>query len=229
MEETFAAKIPFFAEDFQRLRKENIWTHESIRYVANCNYIGRFGYIVITSDRVICVCFGSTSTRFSLLPLDWGNYFTGRSLVKIPVDPYIMEIRYTPHPPFTKEELDARHVYEVPLINISGVEKHKDSEVSIEGRKFQVLPLELKGIGIGGEFWPPVLPKMLFFFDPDDGKRAYELLGAAATRGRIPLSPPPSQKTDIPELLQALAKLRDSGVITEQEFEKKKEELLSQI
>lgn len=222
MEDPFAAKIPLFAEDYQKLKSELLWKHETIHFVGNCSFIARFGYIVITSERVICVCFGSTTPGLF-------SHFGGRARVKIKVDVHIAEIRYTPNPPLTKDELNTRRVFEVPLVNITWLDKQKEYEVSIENQKLRVLPIRLKGIAIGGELWPPVFPELFFFFDSEDGKRAYELLGIASTRGRIPISHSSAEKKDVPELLQALAKLHDNGVITEQEFENKKKDLLSRM
>lgn len=72
-------------------------------------------------------------------------------------------------------------------------------------------------------------PGNLFFFDSRDAKKAYDLLGTAATRGGIPVGQSSANTIDIPSLLEALAKLHANGVITDQEFEIKKKEMLSRM
>lgn len=213
MSDPFADKIPFFREDFERVKRELIRTHESILFIAQCSFPRSFGYIALTSERLIGVAFQNYDTGF-LAPrrdqVGFGRY-----------DPTSL-----PNSPLTSEGIKTRRVFEVPLRNVLNVTRD-DVDATIYSRKTTVVRLRLTILGESPYKESP--SQNLFFFDMQDGKTAYDFLGTAGTQGSGSGFQQSSSGTDIPVLLEALDKLHRSGILTDQEFESKKRELLSRI
>jgi len=117
-------------------------------------------------------------------------------------------------------------------VSDSSLEKVNDVvlEQSILGRFLNYGTVEIiTGSDIGVNFFKHMAQPVRFKTEMLNQKEGLSELDAYASRARRVLTEDAPTSGDIPELIAELDELRKRGIISEQEFEKKKTELLSRI
>jgi hypothetical protein len=207
LHDPIADRIPFFRQDYDRVKKEHLWANENVLFASYCSGLDSFGYVTITTDRLIHVLFAAEK----------GFFASQRDKCK--AENWQASFYNIPTSPLTPKELAGRYVEEIPLNTILSVQRCEMKE-HLNGR-----PL----IQVNLSMLAQKYPHNLFFYDLQDSKKVHELLGTYATRREFSTNQPTSGASDIPSLLEALARLRASGVITDQEYQIKKNELLARM
>jgi len=164
-------RIPLFRDDYERLKRETLRAREDILLAAYCCTHLRFGYIVITSERVVYVAFGAKRSG-------WLG-FDGNGRVRI-VGEFAIETRLIPKSRLTAGEIKTRQVFEMPLGNIIRVERLRDVDVATHGRRIRVVRLALRVLR-ESTFDVDRFPRLLVFWDELEARRAYDLLETATT------------------------------------------------
>ncbi len=224
MNDPIADCIPFFRQDYDALKRDRLWARENVLFASYCSGINSFGCVIITTDRLIHVLFAAEKGFFApprekCKSKNWQNAF----------------FYNVPASSLTPKELAGKYVEEIPLTNILSVQRGEMKE-RLNGRPLIAVSLSLlTGKPSYVERRPLNAPSIfeqdyyyIYFFDLQDARKVHDMLGAIATRRHVSVNPSPSGK-DIPLLLEALAKLRANGTITDQEYDSKKKELLSRM
>jgi hypothetical protein len=132
----------------------------------------------------------------------------------------------TPSSPLTSKEQESRFLEETPLKQISQVKVHNEYPTEYGGRKTTIVELQFS-LSTGMLF-----PRYnsICFYDLKQGKAVYDIIQNAMQGTLIvPKFEPKQAQPDIPALIEALAKLHGEGILSDQEFETKKRELLSRL
>ncbi len=169
MNETIGDRIPLFREDYERLKSEHLWTREHVLFASNCSFIWRFGYIVITSERLIRVTFG----------VERGFFSSSREKVEVypkSANPQLRIVETYPPPDsaLTTSELKTRWVGETPLNTIIKVQR-EEREVSVR-RERTKLTLVMEWI-LGEVIDAMALPEICFSLIRGTRKRHMICLG----------------------------------------------------
>lgn len=148
---------------------------EDILLAANCCSNHCFGYIVITSDRLVYITFDADQP--GLFGIRWG-----RRSIKINGVTAI-ETRPVPKSKLTAGEEKSRRVIEMPLDHLIRVERMQDVVVAKRGQGTRVVRLALRVLR-ESTFDVDQFPRRLIFWDPLDGARVYDVLANAAMSHR---------------------------------------------
>jgi len=117
-------------------------------------------------------------------------------------------------------------------VSDSSLEKVNDVvlEQSILGRFLNYGTVEIiTGSDIGVNFFKHMARPVRFKTEMLNQKESMAELGSHGSRDRSALTEEPLNSDDIPDLIAELDELRKKGIITEQEFEAKKADLLGRI
>jgi uncharacterized membrane protein YdbT with pleckstrin-like domain len=117
-------------------------------------------------------------------------------------------------------------------VSDSSLEKVNDVvlEQSILGRFLNYGTVEIiTGSDIGVNFFKHMARPVRFKTEMLNQKESMSELGSHGSRDRRVLTEEPTTSDDIPDLIAELDELRKKGIITEQEFEAKKADLLGRI
>jgi hypothetical protein len=171
MNDPTADRIPLFRHDYERLKREVLRASEDVLLAAYCSSRFRFGYIVITSVRIVHVTFG-TERR------GWLGLESGRGRVKIEGEIPI-ETRTIPRSILTAGELRTRQIFEMPLDNLIRVERLQDIDVPLGRHRTRVVRLALRVLR-ESTFDVDLFPRLLILWDQLDGTQVYDLLATAA-------------------------------------------------
>jgi hypothetical protein len=209
-----------FQADCARLEQERIRPSESIQWAADAAFPGKwyrtgkrwwdkpaFGYWVLTSERLIRVWFVPETGLFS-----------SRRFLKDRVEGTDDEWRVflPPDSPLSAKEQASRHVKEAQVSRIIDVSLNR-----AEWRQATLFTVEASVVP-SGTVWS-------YFWSQGDAEGLYRILQEVAGANLGPSPTSHASEATVPALLEALAKLRESGVLTDEEFENKKRELLRRI
>jgi len=176
MNDPTANRIPAFRHDYEGLKRQVLRASEDILLAANCCSHLRFGYIVITSDRLVYVTFDADQPgRF--------GFSRGISSVKINGVAAI-ETRLVPTSRLTAGEEKSRRVFEMRLDHLIRVERLQDVVVAAGGQMKRVVRLALRVLR-ESTFDVDLFPRLLIFWDPLDGARVYDALANAETSHKL--------------------------------------------
>ena len=117
-------------------------------------------------------------------------------------------------------------------VSDSSLEKVNDVvlEQSILGRFLNYGTVEIiTGSDIGVNFFKHMARPVRFKTEMLNQKESMSELGSHGSRDRRVLTEEPTTRDDIPDLIAELDELRKKGIITDQEFEAKKADLLGRI
>ena len=176
MNDPTSDRIPLFRHDYERLKSQVLRASEDILFAANCCSHRRFGYIVITSDRLVYVAFGAD--RPGLLGIHWGT-----RRVKINGEMSI-ETRLIPKSNLTAGEEKSRQVLSMRLDHLIRVERLQDVTAPTGRQSTRVVRLALRVLR-ESTFDVDLFPRLLIFWDPQDGTRVYDVLMNAATSHKV--------------------------------------------
>lgn len=196
MNDPTADSIPLFRHDYERLKREVLRASEDVLLAAYCCSRFHFGYIVITSVRIVHVAFGTE--RRGRFGSDWG-----RGRIKIDGEVAI-ETRLIPKSSLTAEEYKTRQVFEMPLENLIRVERLQDVNVSLGRRKTRVVRLAFRVLR-ESTFDVDLFPRLLIFWDQLEGIRVYDLLVDAAKSSKTWFDQSSFGNVDIPVLAHSFS------------------------
>jgi hypothetical protein len=211
----------YYLDDAHRIIQERFWEQETVTWVANCGYWERFGYVLLSSERLFTILFENRSAgilgagrkrivydrRSSFLDMVMGSDGLDRGL-------YL-----PPNSKLTQKELTSRIVREALLSQITKVDR-QDYEVKVDGNTETMVYISVTSLG-KNQVGEPI------FYTHQDGQFLYTFL-RDLSRKYVPEVDPTSNSEAI-SLIRALAKLHQAGILTDEEFETKKQELLSRI
>lgn len=207
MNDPTADRIPLFRHDYERLKREVLRASEDVFLAAYCGSHLRFGYIVITSVRLVYVAFGTN--RPGLPGLSWGKRKT-----KIVGDIEI-ETRPIPKSNLSARELATRQIFEMPLDNIIRAERLQDVDVSAQGQKKRIVRLAIRVLR-ESTFDVDLFPRLLIFWDPEDGVQAHDILVTGTARGKISFKQPALVNAENTSLPNCFARQSETGSTLEQ-------------
>ena len=234
---------PFFEEDFQRLKESHLQPREEIYCACNCSINTPYesgdqryntftwGYFLLTNHRRLMVSYYASPTTGEIVYFKGyveGGFFEKFTGLK-------SDWRRWAFPPYvTADEMKdekllnafwkQRLVIERQLMTVSAV---KQGRVSVKSNGQQINLVEF-------DFWDDSNRKRHVAFEPGPGKLVYDLtLHAIHNGGRIAQEKPDNNgdqaSDEIVKLLEALVKLQTQGILTNEEFENKKRELLKRL
>ncbi|HEX7588491.1 MAG TPA: hypothetical protein VF478_09275, partial [Anaerolineae bacterium] len=176
MNDPTADRIPLFRHDYEQLKRQVLRASEDILLATFCCSHLRFGYIVITSDRLVYVAFGADR------PGPFGIMWSKRRVRingQVPI-----ETRPIPKSNLTGGELKSRQVFEMPLDHLIRVERLQDVPAGTGRQSTRVVRLALRVLR-ESTFDVDQFPRLLIFWDPLDGTRVYDVLVNAATSHQV--------------------------------------------
>lgn len=220
---------PCFHDDFRTLNQTHIQPNEQIYATFNASFSipqsyeerkfnsNNWGYVVFTTYRRLLIMFGELG-RDNEEPIlyfkrnidgkFWDKDFRSRTDNRYWFAPSVK--------PLSEYNYKNRYFREHQLANLKNVRRFTYS-VEYKGSPIKLAEFQFTDV--------------YTVFDEENGKLIYSLLQYAIQYGGSLAS---NQETnlsqqDIPQLLEALAKLLESGIITQDEFEDKKKEFLSRL
>lgn len=209
----------YFLDDAKYIIQERFSKDETLSWAANCGYTERFGYVLLSSERIFSIFFDPNTGTFGVnrkrtLYDKRDSLWDSLSSVSLDRGLYL-----PPNSILTKKEQASRQVFEVQLSQITGVNR-QDYEVKVGRKTETMVSITVTTLG-RSDIYAPI------FYVHQDGQFIYKYLRDMSQKFSASL--PDNKQSDVTSLINALAKLYQAGVLTDEEFETKKRELLSRI
>lgn len=215
-----------FHARFKTLYNERIYSHEDIFCAGNftTNYEGAgtvqnfaWGFFIITTARCIEVTYSGdyNSKTIWYYGAEPGFFDTMMGKNRSPKTRRIWAIpSQTSHEAIIKTE-------KIDIGNIWNNFIKKDYSIVHDGLELNLIELFFPPRHSSGEYK---------VFEASVGERVLSLVDLARqNRGKIPRSSPQIANNDVLALLDSLAQLHQAGILTDEEFQRKKQELLSRL
>ncbi|HRQ36860.1 MAG TPA: SHOCT domain-containing protein [Chloroflexota bacterium] len=204
-----------FLDDAKRIIQERFWEQETLTWAANCGFRERFGYVLLSSERIFSVLFDASARgRKRILYIKQDSWW---NLSSVSND---RGLYLPPNSELTKREYSSRQVIEVQLSQLKGVSR-QDYDVQVKRDATEkMIAVDVVTLGRGGIAEP-------IFYIYEDGQFLYKFMSDHSRKITDNTSQDPS--SDIASLIEALAKLHQAGILSNDEFEAKKKELLPRI
>lgn len=204
---------PYFHQDCQELMRGHFGADESLVWVRECGYQDCFGYVVVSNKRVItavfnpAALFGGKRHRVKFYQPKSGL------LGKLSAFQAERNTYLAPDSDLSEQETKKRIVYEAPLSKIVGVER-QDYRVKL--KEGETLMIEITFVAE-----EEVVIDRPLLYTKEAGDELHSLLNEIIAKG----PPAPTNKAT---LIDSLAELHKAGVLSDDEFETKKQEILDQ-
>lgn len=216
---------PYFQEDCQELIRGHFGADESLVWAKECGYQDCFGYVVVSNKRVITAVFDPQSLFGG--KRERINFYKPKSGLLGKLSAFQAE-RSTFLPPeseLTEQETQKRKLYEAPLAKIRHVER-QDYTVKLKSGDTTMVEITF----VAAE---EVVVDRPLLYTKEAGDELYTLVQRMID-GETAVSPSSGQAVseqpaeDKETLIAALVELHGAGVLSDDEFEAKKQALLSQ-
>ena len=191
MNDPTSDRIPLFRHDYEVLKRQVLRASDDVLLAAYCSSHLRFGYLVVTSDRLVYVAFGDDRPRFF-------GFDLGKRRVKINGEMTI-ETRLIPKSNLTAGEIKSRQVFEMPLGHLIRVERLQDVSMAVDRHRTRVVRLALRVLR-ESTFDVDQFPRLLIFWNPLDGTQVYDGLLDASTNHKVWFEQSPLAGIEVPEL-----------------------------
>jgi hypothetical protein len=214
----------YYLGDAVRLIQERFRPQEVLTWASNCGYSrDGFGYVLLSSERVFSVGFSADNGILGAFPRKRVPYGKEVGLMDRPLGSSGREgLLYLPvTSQLTKKEQSSREVKEIFLGQITGVDRH-DYEVKVGSSTEQTVELRIKTHDHYSDIYGLVL------YAHQEGQFLYESL-VDYLRKLTPANLGTSENADVQLLIASLAELHQAGILTNEEFEEKKQALISRI
>lgn len=212
-EEVLASISPLFHAEYAWLKDAHLQPSEPVFAAADVG--GElFGFAVVTSSRVLAIQY-RTSGIFEASRAKTPIYREGGGFFDKVAAVYSW---YDLSPPLSRSEIRSRKVADWRLDEFARDLKRREYVIRLAKHSLKLVELRMH---LG---WGP-----RYVFKEEAGKTIYDLIQVAAqNQGWIP---PEETAPDHSSsgLIDALARLHQAGVLTDQEFEQKKKELLNRL
>lgn len=211
-----------FHDEFRQLQNTRFQPSEKIFVAANCSQANfrfakkSFGFFIVTSYRVILVLFDTTGRQrvpyykpeHGITDFIFGSADSERFWI-------------SPNPALSPTELRTRKINEMLLSSIKTCQR-KDYPATRDG--LQIIELAFQGTGLRETLGSIAL-------NLDEGQAIYNLIQTTIQNGgKIPSENAlADSQAEILNLIEQLGKLHAAKVLTDEEFEQKKKDLLSRL
>lgn len=217
-QEVLASISPIFHTEYEWLKNTHLQPNELVFAAADCSEAaegGReFGFVVVSSYRILRVIY-ETRNRAKKRIYKIGSIFDEPGTLKRESCWFDLSSS------LSGVELQCRNVKEIQLKNIIRVER-SDHTVKNAGQYLKLIELT---IVLEERTWG----YLRVMFSAERGQMFYDLIQTAVqNQGGIPTEEA-NKISSIPGLIEALGRLHQAGVLTDQEFEQKKRELLNRL
>jgi len=209
----------YFQEDCQELMRGHFGADESLVWAKECGYQDCFGYVVVSNKRVITAVFdpqillGGKRHRVNFYKPKSG-LFGKLSAFQAERSTYL-----APDSELSEQETKKRKNYEAPLAKISGVAR-QDYRVKLKDGETTMVEITLV-------VEEDVLIDRPILYTKDMGDELFGLMEKMITEGSGQDSPQEPAE-DTATLIASLVELHKAGVLSDEEFEAKKQAVLSQ-
>jgi hypothetical protein len=209
-----------FLDHARQVIQTRFGEQETVTWSFNCGFPEAFGYVLLSSKRVFTVQFvnpdqsligGRKRIIYDKQETLWRDFWGGYSQDK--------GFYLPPSSELTKKEQSSCEIREARLNQISGVNR-QDYEVRLGADTETIVFITVDSLG-KSQLSRPI------FYTYEDGQFFYTFLSDLSRKNAPGVGPVP--KSDIASLIEALANLHQAGVLTDEEFDSKKRDLLSRI
>ena len=216
---------PYFQEDCQELVRGHFGADESLVWAKECGYQDCFGYVVVSNKRVITAVFDPQSLFGG--KRERVNFYKPKSGLFGKLSAFQAErsTYLAPNFELSEQESKKRRVYEAPLSKISDVERQDYLVKLNEGETTMV---ELTFVAEEG-----VLIDRPLLYTQEAGDMLFEVVKkliagetAVSTSSRRAVSPQKPAE-DTAALIASLVELHEASVLSDEEFEAKKQAILA--
>jgi hypothetical protein len=208
---------PYFQKDCQELIRGHFGADESLVWVKECGYQDCFGYVVVSNKRVITAVynpqslFGGKQQRVTFYKPKsglWGKL----SAFQAERCTYL-----APTSDLSEQETKKRKVYEAPLIKLTSVNR-QDYQVKLKSGTTTMVEVTF----VTEE--DVVIDRPLLYTKEAGDELVALVQKMIAGKTAVTIQNPAE---DINSLIASLAELHEAGVLSDEEFEAKKQEILA--
>ena len=223
----------YFQEDCQELVRGHFGADESLVWVKECGYQDCFGYVVVSNKRVITAVFDPQSLFGG--KRERVDFYKPKSGILGKLSAFQAERSTFLAPEFelSESETNKRRIYEAPLFKITDVAredyqvklKHGEAtmvEITFVAEEDVVIDRPLLYIKEAGDDLFGLMKRMIA------GETAVSTLRHSSVEPSLGQTVLEKSAENTEALITALVELHEAGVLSDDEFEAKKQALLSQ-
>jgi len=222
-QQILASLSPLYHAQYAWLKKTRLQSDEAVFAVADCSfpaYGTEFGFVVVSAYRILKVeyqtreIFGRSS---KLVYKEGGGFFSSPMS-----SPERKCCWFDLSSPLSRGETGRRRVVETQLKLIQETDR-RDFAIRFAGERLALTELIFSYPQRFGSTYLRIV------LATPSAKSVYDLIQTAAQSNDQILTVETRKETGIPGLIDSLARLHQAGVLTDQEFEQKKQELLKRL
>ena len=209
---------PYFQADCQELIRGHFGADEMLVWAKECGYQDCFGYVVVSNKRVITAVFDPQSLLGG--KRQRVNFYKPKSglLGKLSAFQAERSTYLAPDSELSEQETKKRKNYEAPLSKINSVER-QDYRVKLKSGETTMVEITFMAE-------EDVVIDRPLLYTKEAGDELYKLM-QKMLGGETAVSPPKPAE-DTAALIASLVELHKAGVLSDEEFEAKKQAILSQ-